>query len=157
MRKVLMIGMAVGALVAAGAWLRAGPASATQRDKNAVQAFMRGKLDAAKNVVEGLVNEDYEEILLGADQMRVMSKRAEWNALRTEQYVESSDDFQRATSALAKAAKNKNLDAASLAWVQVTMTCINCHKHVRGVAVADLKELSTLRQALAAAKKQESP
>jgi hypothetical protein len=34
---------------------------------------------------------------------------------------------------MVKMAKDKNLDGAALAYVQLTMSCVNCHKYVREI------------------------
>jgi hypothetical protein len=51
--------------------------------------------------------------------------------------VQYSAEFQRSTKALAEAAKKKNADGASLAYVQLTLTCVNCHKHIKNQRVTD--------------------
>ena len=35
------------------------------------------------------------------------------------------------TERMSKAADEQNLDAAALAYVQLTLNCVDCHKHVR--------------------------
>lgn len=132
-----MLWMAVVGGGLAGGWLQA-PAE-EQPNEDAVRAFMRGKLDAAEAVLEGLVTEDFELIQRGADQLRVMGQRAEWNVLKTREYVQYSAEFQRVSEQLGSAGKEKKLDAASLAYLQLTMTCINCHKHARGAKIARLE------------------
>ena len=36
-----------------------------------------------------------------------------------------------------KSARDKNLDRATLAFNQVTTKCVECHKYVRGIRMAD--------------------
>jgi hypothetical protein len=50
---------------------------------------------------------------------------------KTEDYARQSADFRRSCDSLRKAAKAKNLDGAALAWMEVTMKCVQCHKYVR--------------------------
>ena len=45
--------------------------------------------------------------------------------------------FRRQANALTKAAQEKNLDAATLAYVRLTMSCVDCHKFVRGKIIAN--------------------
>lgn len=111
---------------------------AAEQPENAVRAFMRGKLEASENVLEGLVTEDFTKIRDGADQMRVMSQQAAWNVLQTPDYAQYSAEFQRNAKSLSNAAAKKDLDAATLAYTQVMLTCVNCHKHVRGAKIADV-------------------
>lgn len=125
------------ALVAGIAWRANGADGPVGRD--AVRAFMRGKLDASRDVMEGLVTEDFEQIANGADRMRSMSKKAEWNSIKTDRYLQYSQEFQRTTEQLAKAGREKKLDSAALAWTQVTLTCVNCHRYARDVQMAGIE------------------
>lgn len=101
-----------------------------------VERFMQQKLTDSQDVLEGLVTEDFEQIGKAAAQMRTQSQAAEWQVLRTPSYDLFSKEFQTACDQLEKAAKEKNTDGASLAWIKVTMTCLSCHKHVRNAKVA---------------------
>jgi hypothetical protein len=58
--------------------------------------------------------------------------------LETSDYAEQSAEFRRAADGLKKAGREKNLDAAALRFVDVTLKCVHCHKYVRGVRLADL-------------------
>ena len=40
-------------------------------------------------------------------------------------------DARRIADDLVKKATEKNLDGAALAYVEMTLTCVKCHKHVR--------------------------
>jgi hypothetical protein len=51
--------------------------------------------------------------------------------LKTRDYETMSDEFLRRIEAAKTAAKNKNIDAAALAYVDMTLSCVKCHKYVR--------------------------
>ena len=55
-------------------------------------------------------------------------------------YAQQADEFRRIVDKLEKAAKAKRLDGAALAYVDMTMSCIECHKHVRTILVAQCTE-----------------
>lgn len=101
-----------------------------------VERFMNQKMTHAEDVLEGLVMEDYGQIAKAAAEMHTLSQAAEWQVLRTPTYELFSKEFQSACTQLEKAAKDENMDGASLAWIRVTMTCLSCHKHVRNAKVA---------------------
>jgi cytochrome c556 len=133
---VAVRGLATSAAVAMAAWYGAGsmPAAdtpATEPDQVAV--FMRAKLAHSQNVLEGLAVEDYDLIDKGAQQLSLASEAASWQVLQTEDYARHSADFRRSCDALRKAARDHNLDGAALAWMEVTMKCVQCHKYVRDV------------------------
>jgi hypothetical protein len=68
-----------------------------------------------------------------------MTQEADWRAFENPDYDQHSATFRRQVDALAKAARNKNLDGATLAYVRMTMSCVDCHKFVRGKVVASAK------------------
>jgi hypothetical protein len=98
---------------------------------DAVADFMRAKLGHSQRVLEGLSLEDYDLIARGAQELALASQASSWQVLQTEEYVRQSGEFRRSCDSLRNAAKAKNLDGAALAWMEVTMKCIQCHKYVR--------------------------
>ncbi|MFM8413258.1 MAG: hypothetical protein ACKOCX_00880 [Planctomycetota bacterium] len=96
-----------------------------------VAAFMRAKLSHAEHVLEGLAVENYDLIERAAQELSLASLDSNWQVLQTEDYVRQSAEFRRSCDALKKAAQEKNLDGAALAWVDVTLKCVQCHKYVR--------------------------
>ena len=46
-------------------------------------------------------------------------------------YIAFTTEFQRLADEMALKAKEKNLDGATLAYLRLTMNCVNCHKYVR--------------------------
>lgn len=101
--------------------------------KNKVGALMKRKLEQAQKVLEGVALNDPEKIAKHAEELMLISKQAEWMVLKTPQYELYSNEFRRAAETLIKNAKDKNLDAAALSYVDMTLTCVKCHKHVREV------------------------
>jgi hypothetical protein len=100
--------------------------------------IMQQKLTNAQKVLEGLAVKDFELIEKNADNLMLLSKKAEWMILKTPDYTRHSDDFRRNCETMIRAAKDKNVDGAALAYVQLTLNCVSCHKYVREVRVARL-------------------
>lgn len=103
---------------------------------NKVADFMRLKLTHAQRLLEGLAVEDFDAIVKHAQELSLLSQEATWKVLQTEEYLQHSLEFRRTAYAIKKAGEDKNLDGAALAYVDMTMKCINCHKYVRGVRTA---------------------
>jgi hypothetical protein len=103
---------------------------------NQVRTFMRQKLDRTQQVLEGVVVENFDSIAKNAQALSLLSQEATWQVLQTPDYLQHSIEFRRAADALTAAAKRRNIDAAALAYVDMTMRCIQCHKYVRGVRMA---------------------
>jgi len=109
----------------------AGPAADSPPEPDKVAVFMRAKLGHADRVLEGLAVADFDLIERAAQELSLASLDSNWQVLQTEDYARHSDDFRRSCNALRGAAKARNLDGAALAWMEVTMKCIQCHKYVR--------------------------
>jgi cytochrome c556 len=102
----------------------------------ATKEFMRDKMQEAQKVLEGLALEDFGLIETKARHLSAMSQEAPWQVFENPDYAQHSASFRREADALARAAKNKNIDAATLAYMRLTMNCVDCHKFVRGKLVA---------------------
>lgn len=108
------------------------------KKSRATKEFMRDKLELAQGILEGLSVENYDLIVSRSQKLSAMSQQADWKVFENPDYEQQSIAFRRNVDALTKAAKNKNLDGATLAYVRVTMSCVECHKYVRGRLVARL-------------------
>lgn len=96
-----------------------------------LSAFMRKKLDASSQILEGLTTEDAELIKKGAKTLTELSKTEKWQILSDPEYREYSLDFRINARKLADAAEKGNFDNAALQWFDTMKTCIECHHHVR--------------------------
>ena len=110
-----------------------------EQQEKPVDAFMHAKLAHSQNILEGLAVENYDQIAKSSQSLTLLSEEAGWNVLQTAEYAHQSDLFRRNTKALTEAARKNNLDGATLAFVQVTLNCVECHKHVRSVQQARLE------------------
>jgi hypothetical protein len=93
--------------------------------------LMQRKLAASQKVLEGIAMNDFDKIGKQADELIAVSKQTEWRVLKTPKFELHSNDFRRIADDLAKSAKDKNIDSAALNYVELTLTCVKCHKHVR--------------------------
>ena len=96
-----------------------------------VAGFMRAKLAHSADVLEGLSLADYDLIAKGAQQLSLVSQDSSWQVLQTEDYARLSVEFRRACDRLERTVNEQNLDASLLAWMDVTMKCVQCHRYVR--------------------------
>jgi len=121
-------------LLAVGAGLSV--ALAQSKRNRATKEFMRDKLELSQRVLEGIATEDYDLIIAKGAKLSAMSRDSSWQMFENPDYDQQSAIFRRHVNSLVKAAKDKNLDAATLAYVRMTMSCVDCHKLVRGKLVA---------------------
>ncbi len=112
------------------------PADDAPKPQKGRNLLMQMKLGHAQKVLEGLAVQDFDLMAKNAEELAIISKKAEWQVLKTPDYLRYGDEFRRQADSIIKASKDKNIDAAALAYVQLTMTCVNCHKHVRETRIA---------------------
>ena len=113
-------------------------AQGDSRAVGGVETFMQAKLEHSKKLLEALVLENYDAIGKHSRQLGMLSRAAQWQVIQTPDYVQHSEEFRRTTEALGGAGKDKNLDGAALAFVAMTLKCVDCHKYVRRVRMAGL-------------------
>jgi hypothetical protein len=102
--------------------------------------LMQRKLNHSQKVLEGIAVADFKLIEKHAEELLQVSKEAGWKVLNTPAYQVHSNDFRRQAEALIKNAKDKNLDGAALTYVDLTLTCVKCHKHVRETRMTSLED-----------------
>ena len=112
----------------------------TEPDKKEIAKLMQRKLEQSQKVLQGIALGDFDMIAKHAEQLNDISKLTEWRVIKTPRYEVFSGEFQRTSEALIKHAKDKNLDAAALSYVELTLTCVKCHKYVREVRMVRLDD-----------------
>ena len=124
-----MIGRTIPWLIT-GAILLGAPASTASADDR-LSAFMKAKLGHSGKILEALTREDFELLGKNSQAMSLLCEDETWMVLQTPEYRERSNEFRRSVNAITEAARHKNLDAATLAYVDATLKCVACHKYVR--------------------------
>jgi hypothetical protein len=102
-----------------------------KKDKEKVSDLMQKKLKHSQKILEGVAIGDFKKIGDSADELVLISRDAEWKIVKTPRYELLSNQFRDNAEDLIKKAKDKNLDGAALAYVDLTLTCVKCHKYVR--------------------------
>lgn len=98
---------------------------------------MQLKLDHAQAVLRALALEDHAALERHAAELGALTKSAAWGVLKTPEYRRHSADFLRETDNLAAAARAGDLNGATLDYASMTVRCVQCHRHVKGVRAAD--------------------
>jgi cytochrome c556 len=99
--------------------------------ESGVKEAMRKKVAYSQQVLVGITLEDYGLIANNAEKLVELSNKTNWYSRQVPEYELFLNEFRRSAEQLMEAAKRKNLDAASLAYVQMTLSCVSCHKFIR--------------------------
>lgn len=162
MRRLVLISVAAGGVLAAAPFAaprQAGPGAqrapallpppaaferrlevpseraAEREDAAERQALMQRKLEHAQQILEGVSLEDFELIANEADGLAACVDDRLWRSLQPPDYRLFRTEFEQIVANIRKAAKEKNADAAALAYVRLTINCVRCHQRVRGGAI----------------------
>ncbi len=131
-RKRWIVPFGVLAVFTTGVWLACRAAEPVEVGPG-IRPFMRMKLEASSKILEGLTTEDFQKIREGADTLHKMSAAEKWRVSNDVLYRQYSAEFNHEAETLLEKANAQNLDGATLAWVECTMSCVHCHKHARAI------------------------
>ena len=103
---------------------------AQDKGKVASKDEMTKKLEYSKNILAGLSTENFELITANAEALNELGKKR-WLENESSEYRTQHQVFWFSNESLIDAAKDKNIDGATLAYTQMTFSCVNCHKVIR--------------------------
>jgi len=101
----------------------------TEQEKSSV--WMKKKLEFSQTILSGLTESDFEKIRLNAEAMGILDHLEKWTGVGMPEYKRQVSSFELANRELIRQAREKNLFGATLAYNQLTVTCVQCHKIVR--------------------------
>jgi hypothetical protein len=118
-------------LLVASAWVAAAAAQTIGLNR-----VMRTKLGYAQQILGDVVTSDWAGLARHSQELRGAAEDPAWAVLTTPEYVRHTAAFLRASEDLLKAAKQRDLEAAPLAYVSLTMSCVQCHRYVARTRLA---------------------
>lgn len=115
-------------LMAAATLLTSGSPPSLQDEATEAEEIMWRKLDLAHEVLDAIVLEDFDALEAYAEDLEMLARAGEETILDTEAYRVRSAEFRRGSGALLVASRDRDLEAAALANVDLTLTCLACHR-----------------------------
>jgi hypothetical protein len=92
---------------------------------------MEQKLRLSQEILKGLASGDFALIGKSAEIMQGLNKIEVFVRREPEGYRDSMRQFVLANDDLIRASAEENLEGATLAFNQLTVSCVNCHRHLR--------------------------
>jgi GH24 family phage-related lysozyme (muramidase) len=124
--------------------LLAVPSSSQEKKrKREPDPLMVAKLKESQTLLEGLTLNDMAKVQKSAEELLRISKTAQMRkALNTPAYELHANSFQKAAETVVEKAKAKNIDGATLGYMDMTITCVRCHQYTReqGIGLSRPKE-----------------
>jgi hypothetical protein len=100
-------------------------------DEDQPSVWMRKKLDYSQNILAGIATADFEKIAKNAESMRTLGKIEAFVRSRTPGYRTQLQIFDESNAEILRQANRDNVEGAALAFTQLTISCVNCHKQLR--------------------------
>jgi hypothetical protein len=127
MKKVCGLALLVGcsALVTCGR-----PARAEDKPSD----WMKQKLEMSQKILAGLTQGDFETVETNAQKMNVvnfMEKLVASDQPHYKEYMRQLNAFETANRELLRQSAAKNIEGSTLAYMQLTVSCVHCHRVVR--------------------------
>ena len=124
-------GTLTAALLALGVALCAAGGDEPAGEPTKASVWMKAKLTYSQNILAGLAKADFAAIRENAEAMSKFSQIEKWVRRREPGYEIQLKVFQFANEELVRQADAQNVDGAALAFTQLTLSCVNCHKEIR--------------------------
>jgi hypothetical protein len=104
-----------------------------------LKRVMQTKLEHAQRILGDVVTSNWTALQSDAAALQQTTKDPAWAVLTTPEYVRQTTSFVRATEDLLDAAKRRDPEATPLAYVSLTLSCVQCHRHVARMRIAQAK------------------
>ncbi len=137
MKRLLSLGLLVFCCLAQSGVQVAGQQPATPAPpKPLPKGVMQQKLESCQKLLEALSLNDLPKAADCAQDLIILSQKAEWKVVATPRYKELSNEFRAAAEQVVNQSRAKNADGAALGYLDISMLCFKCHKHMREVRMA---------------------
>jgi cytochrome c556 len=93
--------------------------------------WMKQKLSHSQSLFQALAEANFDQLAESAAKLATLNKVEEFVRHRNPKYKAQLDIFQYATEELGRQAEKKNIEGAALAFHQLTLSCVNCHRQLR--------------------------
>ncbi len=102
-----------------------------------LRRVMRDKLAHSQQLLGAVVTSDWLTIEQHATALRALTSEPGWAVLKTPEYARQTLTFANAVDDLLEAAHDHDGEATPLAYVSVTLSCVQCHRYVARARLAD--------------------
>jgi cytochrome c556 len=95
------------------------------------RAWMKQKVQFSQGILSGLTEGDFDKIRINAQAINVLTYMEKWSWADRPEYKQQMRAFEAANKELLRQAKAKNIEGATLAYNELTVSCVRCHQVVR--------------------------
>lgn len=105
--------------------------SAPDRDDKTMSVWMEKKLMHSQAILRGLAMGDFADVKYNAGRLKVLNRVEGFVRRKNPDYRAHLHTFSRVSAEIERQAENENIEGATLAFNQLTVSCVECHKSLR--------------------------
>lgn len=102
----------------------------------ALKVLMREKLTHSQRLLDAVVTSRWAQLEASAVALRKVTGQPAWMVLQSPEYARQTSRFTRALDDLLEAARRKDLEDTPVAFTALTMSCVQCHRHLARMRMA---------------------
>jgi len=111
-------------------------ASGVSTQQVRLKSVMQLKLQHAQRLLGDVVTSDWASLEADTAALQQTTRDPAWAVLTTPEYIQHTMTFTRAVEELGDAARRHDLEMAPLAYVSLTLSCVQCHRYVARMRIA---------------------
>lgn len=103
-----------------------------EQDDSSMSVWMEKKLEHSQAILRGLAVADFQAVSHNAQRLKLLNRVEGFVRRRNPEYRMHLHTFSRVVSEIERQAVKENIEGATLAFNQLTVSCVECHKSLRG-------------------------
>ena len=107
------------------------PSPAEQVEQKPISFWMEKKLEHSQAILRGLAMGDFEDVKYNASRLKVLNRVEGFVRRKNPNYRAHLNTFSRVSAEIERQAVKQNIEGATLAFNQLTVSCVDCHKSLR--------------------------
>ena len=103
-------------------------------EERPMSVWMGKKLKHSQALFRGLAMGDFEDVKYNAARLKLLNRVEGFVRRRNPEYRIHLNTFSRVSAEIERQAEKENIEGATLAFNQLTVSCVDCHKSLRNSA-----------------------
>lgn len=105
--------------------------TADEDEDTTMSVWMKKKLIHSQAILRGLAMGDFEDVQYNAGRLKLLNRVEGFVRRKNPDYRAHLNTFSRVSAEIERQAQKKNIEGATLAFNQLTVSCVECHKTLR--------------------------
>ena len=108
--------------------------------EKSMSVWMEKKLQHSQAILRALAMGDFEDVKYHAGRLKLLNRVEGFVRRRNPEYRMHLQTFSRVSAEIERQAEKENIEGATLAFNQLTVSCVECHKSLRKDAIESVRK-----------------